>query len=127
MAEEQTSNNLPVVLIVEDDPQLRTIFATAFELTGFTVQFAPDGLIAQAKLVELTPEVVMLDLHLPHVSGDLILQQIRADERLVQTKVVLSTADSRLASQLRGHAHMVLLKPVSFKELCDLAASLAPG
>jgi DNA-binding response OmpR family regulator len=49
---------------------------------------------------------------------------IRADKRLDETTVILSTADSRVASQLKEGANIVLLKPVSFKELVELAKNL---
>ncbi|NJN53361.1 MAG: hypothetical protein HC804_00575 [Anaerolineae bacterium] len=58
------------------------------------------------------------------MSGDDVLRHIRADARLKDTKVVLSTADSRVAAQLRENASLVLLKPVSFKELVELATTL---
>lgn len=114
----------PLALIVEDDPQLVVIFATAMELAGFAAETAVDGRIALEKLAYLTPNVVLLDVHLPHFSGDDILRHIRAEERLKDVTVVLSTADSRIAAQLRDEANQVLLKPVSFKELMELAKSL---
>jgi two-component system, OmpR family, phosphate regulon response regulator PhoB len=76
-------------------------------------------------LAQLTPDVILLDVHLPHLSGDEILRHIRADARLQNSTVVLSTADSRIAAQLRTEATLVLLKPISFKELLELAKSLS--
>ena len=117
-------NGKPFALIVEDDPQLASIFETAFQISGFETATAVDGKLAQTKLQTMIPDVILLDVHLPYVSGDAILQAIRADTRLDNTKVILSTADSRIATQLREEANMVLLKPVSFKELVALAKSL---
>lgn len=114
----------PLALIVEDDPQLITIFETAFQVAGFETATAVDGKLAQTKLQECVPHVVLLDVHLPYLSGDEILRLIRADSRLDETTVVMSTADSRIATQLRDEANLVLLKPVSFKELVELAKSL---
>lgn len=121
---EAVESGKPFALIVEDDPQLVTIFETAFQIGGFETDTAVDGRIAQTKLQTLVPDVILLDVHLPYVSGDDLLLSIRADTRFDQTQVILSTADSRVASQLRETASMVLLKPVSFKELVELAKSL---
>ncbi|MCL4261640.1 MAG: response regulator [Anaerolineae bacterium] len=122
--QETTSNEKPLALIIEDDPQLVMIFATAMEVAGYEAVTAVDGRIALDKLAVLTPDIILLDVHLPLISGDDLLRHIRADDRLKDTRVILSTADSRIAAQLREEASLVLLKPVSFKELVELATSL---
>ena len=70
------------------------------------------------------PDVVVLDLHLPRVAGMDILHQIRADERLTGTRVIVATAHPRMAESLRDEADLVLLKPISFSQLRDLASIL---
>lgn len=121
---EPEKSDKPIALIVEDDPQLVSIFETAFQMGGFETATAVDGRIAQEKLQTFVPDVILLDVHLPHISGDDLLHKIRGDGRFHQTKVILSTADSRIASHLREEATMILLKPVGFKELVELAKSL---
>ncbi len=124
MTQANKEQQKPLVLIVEDDPQLVTIFATAMEMAGYEAITAEDGRVALDKLAALTPDVILLDVHLPLVSGDELLRHIRADARLKDARVILSTADSRIAAQLREEASLVLLKPVSFKELIELASGL---
>lgn len=124
MTQANKEQHKPLVLIVEDDPQLVTIFATAMEMAGYEAITAEDGRVALDKLAALTPDVILLDVHLPLVSGDELLRHIRADARLKDARVILSTADSRIAAQLREEASLVLLKPVSFKELIELASGL---
>ena len=121
---ERPFNERPLAFIIEDDPQLITIFATAMELAGYRTETAEDGRDALEKLATLQPDIIMLDVHLPHIAGDDVLRYIRADARLKDTKVVLSTADSRIAAQLREEASLVLLKPVSFKELVELVSTM---
>jgi DNA-binding response OmpR family regulator len=113
-------------LIIEDDPNLATIFAEALRTAGFETEIAHDGKAALAQLAATTPTVVVLDLHLPHVSGQKILQQIRADGRLAKTRILLTTADALLAESLQEEADLVLLKPISFHQLRDLAKRLRP-
>jgi DNA-binding response OmpR family regulator len=112
-------------LIIEDDSDLALIFAQALQAAGFDTGIVQHGDHALARLAVATPDIVVLDLHLPHVSGADILRQIRADERLARTRVIVATADPRLADMLLDQPDLVLLKPISFSQLRDLAARLA--
>ena len=73
---------------------------------------------------EIVPALVMLDLHIPTITGEVLLRQIRADPRLADTRILLATADALRAEVLRPEVDMVLLKPISFTQLSDLAARL---
>ena len=103
--------------IVEDDPDLIHIFSRALELSGYDTQTVSDGAEALALLTETVPDIVVLDLHLPGMFGGDILHSIRADGRFINTKVILATADYHTAQELRAQADLVLLKPISFKQL----------
>jgi DNA-binding response OmpR family regulator len=113
-------------LIIEDDRDLALIFAQALQAAGFATGIVRDGDDALARLAVATPDIVVLDLHLPRTSGADILREIRADERLAQTRVIVATADPRMADMLQDQPDLVLLKPISFSQLRDLAARLAP-
>lgn len=110
-----------LALIIEDEPDLATIFSEALKSAGFETQIIADGQVALDELETLTPNVVVLDLHLPHVSGKDILEQIRADDRFEQTHVLIATADASMAEMLEDQADLVLLKPISFLQLQALA------
>lgn len=116
----------PLAMIIEDDESLADIFSLALRRAQFEVEIVRDGGKALARLAETLPAVVVLDLHLPHVSGEVILQQIRADERLANTRVILATADAFMAGELRDAADLVLLKPISPSQLRELASRLRP-
>jgi len=111
-------------LIVEDDQDLAIIFARALQEAGFEAQIVRAGDTALMWLSSTTPDVVILDLHLPRVSGRDILKEIRAEQRLADTKVLIATADPQLADLLQDDADLVLLKPIGFSQLRDLAARL---
>jgi len=111
-------------LIIEDDEDLSVIFSEALQAAGFDTEIARAGDTALARLAVTSPEVVVLDLHLPRVAGMDILHQIRADPRLAGTRVIVATAHPRMAESLRDEADLVLLKPISFSQLRDLAAIL---
>ncbi len=111
----------PLVLIVEDDEKMADVFSLALQAAEFETETVQDGAAALAWLAKSVPDVVVLDLHLPYVAGPDVLRRIRADTRLSKTKVILVTADDRLADILREQADLVLLKPVSPEHLCLLA------
>jgi CheY-like chemotaxis protein len=117
----------PLAFIVEDNHDTVTIFRGALELAGYDVEAVYDGAIAQQRLTEIVPDLIVLDLHIPNISGDIILQQIRSDERFEETRVFLATADANMAAQLRDQAELVLLKPIGFSQLKDLAKRFRPG
>ncbi len=114
----------PFALIIEDDPRLATIFSEALRMAEFETETVRDGPTALARLNVTTPAVVLLDLRLPHASSKGILQQIRADERLTKTRIMLATADPIVAETMQAQADFVLIKPISLSQLRDLAELL---
>ena len=112
-------------LIIEDNSDLAIIFSQALQAAGFATGIIQDGDQALARLAITTPDVVVLDLHMPRVSGVEILRRIRADARLAGTRVIVATADMRATDMLHDQADLVLIKPISFAQLRDLAGRLA--
>lgn len=117
--------NPPLVLIIEDDKRQATIFSLALK-NDFEVEVIEDGYTALSRLAQLSPAVVILDLHLPGISGEEILSYIRSQEHLTQTRVILATADAVLAQSLTEQTDLVLLKPISVSQLRQLARRLRP-
>jgi len=113
----------PLALIIEDDPQLSRIFAlTLSDL--FETESIGDGSQALVRLFEIVPQLIILDINLPGVSGAEILSTIHNDKRFHATRIILATADSRQADVLRDQADIVLLKPISTIQLRDFAERL---
>jgi CheY-like chemotaxis protein len=118
------NSDAPLAVIIEDEPNLSQIYSRALEAAEYRTQAFLNGEEALAALKSLEPAVVVLDLHLPEVGGEQILSYIRSDPRLVRTKVILTTADTIMANMLDADSDLTLLKPVSYHQLRDLAASL---
>ncbi|MCA9937903.1 MAG: response regulator [Anaerolineales bacterium] len=116
----------PTALVIEDDDTLATIFSRALQLADYRAEIIADGEEALRRLEELTPELVVLDMHLPQVSGMQILSAIRQSDHLAQTRLIIATADSGLAAMLHQQADLVLVKPVSFHQLRRFANRLRP-
>ncbi len=116
----------PLALIVEDDPHQTEIFSLALQQAGYEISACADGQQALDQMAETPPYLVVLDLHLPDITGDKILQHMRASESLTNAKVILATANPRMAEPLREISELVLIKPVSFSQLKQLAMRLHP-
>lgn len=114
-----------LALIIEDDEDLVDIFAEAMRGVGFEVERVLDGRLAQERLKSgEIPFIILLDMHLPHVSGGDLLTIIKQDERFADTLIIITTADARMGEMYREQADFVLIKPISFVQLRDLTARL---
>jgi DNA-binding response OmpR family regulator len=111
-------------LVIEDDPDLSDIFSKALQTAGFEVEAIRDGRIAEKRLQEIVPTVIVIDLHLPHVDGVTLLKQINENEKFEKTRVIITTADNVQAEIYRNLATIVMVKPISFGQLRDISARL---
>ncbi len=106
-----------MILVVDDDVDLRAIVRDALEREGFAVDEAGDGATALTKVSALGPELVVLDLHLPEVRGLDVLRGIRTSG--TTPVIVLSglgqEADRIVGLELGADDYMV--KPFSPREL----------
>jgi len=85
----------PKALIVEDELSIRTMYQTKLELEGFAVETAADGADGLAKARSFLPHVILLDLRMPSMNGDEMLQRLRAEEWGADIRVVILTNISR--------------------------------
>lgn len=100
----------PCILIVEDDPQLRELYRAVLTIEGFTLDLVADGLDALRRLDEGTPDLVVLDLALPRLSGHAVYQEIAANARTRHIPIVVVTADP--GKLVESESLCILRKPV---------------
>ena len=118
--------SLPKALIVEDDEELALIFSEALKATNYDTEVIHDGQVASEKLTVDTPHLVLLDMHLPNKNGLALLKQIRIDERLKNTRIIIATADDSMVRNMEYKADLILLKPVDFYQLKSLSSRFYP-
>jgi CheY-like chemotaxis protein len=103
------------ILIVEDDAELRRMFRTALSLDGYSVVEAGDGLDALRQIEERPPDLIVLDLGLPTISGVGVQQEIAAHAHTREIPIVIVTGSTMALDHL--DVACVLRKPVSPDEL----------
>jgi CheY-like chemotaxis protein len=110
-----------LVLIIEDATEIADIFAEILQLQGMLTEVVNDGAVALRRIQEKTPALILLDMHLPSVSGLEILSELQANPRLSSIRVIAVTADALLAASLEDKVDLVLVKPVTFGQISDLS------
>jgi CheY-like chemotaxis protein len=115
----------PVILIVEDDESLRALWRTALRLEAFDVVEAGDGLDA-LKLVEASPpDLVVLDLGLPHVDGVSVREDLAAQFFSRTIPIVVITGSNADLSRLG--VSCVLRKPVTVDQVVRVVRQCMPS
>lgn len=111
-------------LIIEDDATLADFFSEALKAVDIESEIIHDGQVAIDSLAESEPQIILLDLHLPNISGLKIVEQVRSMDHLVNTRIIVTTGDPRLADEVREKVDLVLDKPVGFEQLGLLCARM---
>jgi DNA-binding response OmpR family regulator len=115
------------VLIVDDEPSIVLSLEFLMQQAGHEVTVARDGETALDALRATHPDLVLLDVMLPHRSGFEICQTIREDSELADTKIILLTAKGRDVDVEKGlalGADAYVTKPFGTRELVEKVDAL---
>jgi DNA-binding response OmpR family regulator len=110
----------PVVLVADDDPDILELVAFRLERAGYDVVRATDGEQALQLATELHPDLAVLDVMMPKLTGYDVTRRIRADDATKRMPVILLTARVQEADVQQGFevgADDYLRKPFSPQEL----------
>jgi CheY-like chemotaxis protein len=106
------------ILVVEDDTTLASMYRSALRLAGYQVAVTSNGVTALWHIDQSPPDLIVLDLHLPGVRGDVILSEIAARSDLSHIPVVVVTgSDTQLVV---AQANAILRKPVDVIRLVSV-------
>jgi two-component system, OmpR family, phosphate regulon response regulator PhoB len=121
---------MPKVLVVDDEPAILELVRFTLEDERLRVVEAADGLGAIETARRERPDLILLDVRMPHLSGLEVCRRIRQDPELRGTRVVLLTAADQEADRARGlaaGADEYLAKPFSPLALFALVRTMLPG
>ena len=118
------------ILVVDDDPRIRTLLRRRLQRAGFAVCEASDGHDALAILAHTTVSLILLDILMPELSGTEVVQQLRADSRFAPTPIILMTASPIVRPQSRPHPlgdMLFFTKPFAFDQLLAAIGCFVPA
>ena len=102
------------VLIADDEPHIRRILQFLLQNEGFEVAIAEDGLQAIERVRDFSPDLVLLDVMMPHMDGFAVLEHIRENFETSNIPVIMLTAKGEVSDKvrgLRGGANDYMIKP----------------
>jgi DNA-binding response OmpR family regulator len=106
------------ILVVEDDTTLAAMYRNALRLAGFEVDAAENGITALWYIDQAPPDVIVLDLHLPGVRGEVVLSEIASRADLCHIPVIVVTGSD--AQLVVAQARAILRKPVDIGRLLSV-------
>jgi CheY-like chemotaxis protein len=98
------------ILMVEDDPDQSVLYQTKFQLEGFKVELAKNGIEGLAKAESFKPDFILLDILMSDMSGIEVLQRLRKNPRTKDITVAIFT--NMITKELKSKAEK--LKAVGF-------------
>lgn len=118
------------VLVVDDDPHLRILLRQMLEYRNFTVVEAEDGLDALARVEEVIPDVVVLDVMMPRMDGITVCKKLRERPETADLPIVILSGkvqDTAVAEGMAAGANKYLKKPIPLAELVEHIRSVLPN
>ncbi len=108
------------ILVVDDEPDVTDLVAYHLKAKGFHVECLNDATASISKARSMQPDLIILDIMMPHLSGIQLCRILRADNRLSKVPIVFLTAKAEPTDRIEGlesGADDYLGKPFSPKEL----------
>ena len=119
-----------VILIVEDQSDIRKLIRMTLEFEDYDIHEAVNGVEGLRKAIEIAPDLILLDVMMPgELDGLAVCARVRADPALRQTKVVLLSARSQrqdFEAGTKAGADAYLAKPFSPLQLIESIERLLP-
>lgn len=113
------------ILIVEDDRAMQHIFTEILKIDGYHTMSACDGEKAIELLSSYRPDVILLDLYLPKMTGYEVLAHIQASGMYEETKIIIVTANNNIMNRPEADlADIVMLKPINMMHLRQIVKRL---
>lgn len=125
-----TMQTQPLVLVIDDQPELAELLQTILEDDGYAVELCTEARQALAQIFAVKPDLIMLDVRMPGADGWQILKALRENSATSEIPVIMmsAAADKLLIFEELSARYkaQVLLKPFNNKNMLSQVQSLAP-
>jgi CheY-like chemotaxis protein len=113
---------VPDVLVVDDDPRVRALLVLSLLTNGYTVREASDGFDALLEVAQATPDVLVMDISMPRISGFEVLEALHEKGVTDEVRIVVHTSedDPALVERAAGLGiDEYFLKPIDPEAVVD--------
>jgi CheY-like chemotaxis protein len=117
----------PTILVVDDDPVIQKLLSVNFEMEGYRVVTANDGIEGLERVASDKPDLILLDVMMPRMDGIEVSKRLKSDPATKEIPVVLLSAkaqSSDIQSGIEAGADDYVTKPFDPLELLDKVAGL---
>jgi CheY-like chemotaxis protein len=118
------------ILVVDDDPVIQKLLSVNFEMEGYRVVTASDGLDGLAQVEAVNPDIILLDVMMPRMDGLTVARKLKSDPSTKGIPIVLLSAKAQstdIQLGLEAGAEDYITKPFDPLELLDKVAALIGG
>jgi len=114
------------LLVVDDEPDLLKVTLLRLKKTGYEVFGCVDGQEALDLAREIIPDLIILDVYLPVISGDDVVKILKNDDELKHIPIILISASTRILDEKAwgSGAHAYLAKPFEPEELISTVKNI---
>ncbi len=122
---------MPKIAIIEDDQAISQMYRFKFEAEGFTVQTAGNGKLGLELAEHMQPDIILLDLMMPQMTGDAMLEQLRAAPWGKDIKVIVLTnvGEQEIPPRVRelGVSGVILKANMTPRQVAELVKKQLAG
>jgi len=118
---------VPKVLVVDDDPSIQRLVVMTFEMEGWEVVIADDGIAGLAAARDSAPDAILLDVMMPKMDGLTVAAELKGDPETARIPLVLLSAKAQagdLGAGMATGADEYITKPFDPLELLDRVTAL---
>jgi CheY-like chemotaxis protein len=116
------------ILVVDDDQSMRDLLRMHLSAAGYHVEVAHDAIAAGYMVLKSPPDLIISDVHMPHMDGFEFIAALKSDKSLPEIPVIFLTAQEEGDDRGKGLGAVgYLTKPVMADKLLRLVAQYVPG
>ena len=117
----QTRNaEAPKILVVDDYPDVRTLVGEVLDCSGsYNIQYASDGAEALRALKAYSPDLLIIDVNLPDISGHEVVKQTQRDVDKTDMSIVMLSGEEASQNASNNKVDAYIQKPFCIVDLCN--------